>query len=167
MTTEQEIQNLEEQVANLEAMVKNLASGYASTQINRIQMSTDTAAKWEKANRACKPGELIVVIKANGHVAIKMNRETTDALYNDIPVLWDEDVASTLANAMTDAKAAAETAKQSADSATESVTKTEAAAKSINDKTLLTTIDGLIIKLNAQDSGIDITAATKEENTNG
>lgn len=56
MTTEQEIQNLEEQVANLEAMVKNLASGYASTQINRIQMSTDTAAKWEKTNRACKPG---------------------------------------------------------------------------------------------------------------
>lgn len=108
-----------------------------------------------------------MVIKANGHVAIKMNRETTDALYNDIPVLWDEDVASTLASAMTDAKAAAETAKQSAASATESVTKTEAAAKSINDKTLLTTIDGLIIKLNARDNGVDITTATKEENTNG
>lgn len=132
--------------------------------LNRIQLSGDTAAEWEKNNPSCLPRELIVVEKANGHVCIKMNRTQYARPYNDLPILWDEDVAERLENDLAESQKAASNAKQSETTAKEYAKNAADTLTEVNGKAAaIMECTGFKFVLNAADGGIDIVQAETEE----
>lgn len=135
----------------------------------RIQFSGDTAANFEKYNPACRPYEPIAVRKANGHICVKMNCTAEDMPYNDIPIIWDQDVAERLESDLAESRKAASDAKQSETTAKEYAKTAADALTEVNGKAAaIMECTGFKFVLNAADGGIDIvTAETKEENANG
>lgn len=132
--------------------------------LNRIQLSGDTAAEWEKNNPSCLPRELIVVEKANGHVCIKMNRTQYARPYSDLPVLWDEDVAERLESDLSESQKAASNAKQSETTAKEYAKNAADAVTAVGEKAAaIMECHGFDFVLNANDGGIDIVPKESEE----
>lgn len=131
---------------------------------NRIQLSGDTAAEWEKNNPACLPRELIVVEKPNGHVCIKMNRTQYARPYSELPVLWDEDVAERLESDLSESQKAVSDAKQSETNAKEYAKNAADSAAAVSEKAAaIMECTGFKYVLNANDGGIDIVDADEEE----
>lgn len=132
----------------------------------RIQISGDTAANFEKYNPSCRPRELIAVIKPNGHICIKMNRTTEDQLYNELPILWDEDVAAKLESDLSDSQAAATAAQQSAASAKSYSDNAATALNEINAKEVaIMQCEGFQLVLNADGSVKAVTADSEDSST--
>lgn len=132
--------------------------------LNRIQLSGDTAAEWEKHNPSCLPRELIVVEKPNGHVCIKMNRTQYARPYSDLPVLWDEDVAERLESDLSESQKAAANAKQSETTAKEYAQNAADAVTAVEEKAAaIMECHGFDFVLNANDGGIDIVPKESEE----
>lgn len=131
---------------------------------NRIQLSGDTAAEWEENNPACLPRELIVVEKANGHICIKMNRTQYARPYNELPVLWDEDVAERLESDLSESQKAASDAKQSETNAKEYAKNAADAVTAVGEKAAaIMECHGFDFVINASDGGIDIVPKETEE----
>lgn len=133
----------------------------------RIQFSGDTAANFEKYNPACRPYEPIAVRKANGHVCVKMNCTDTDKPYNEIPVIWDQDVAERLESDLSESQKAASDAKQSETNAKEYAKDAAGAVDRINAKELLCTVEGMFLRLDVKTGRVQIGAQIGEEGENG
>lgn len=130
----------------------------------RIQFSGDTAANFEKYNPACRPYEPIAVQKANGHICVKMNCTANDMLYNDIPVIWDQDVAERLESDLSESQKAAANAKQSETTAKEYAKNAADAVTAVEGKaTAIMECHGFDFVINANDGGIDIVPKETEE----
>lgn len=130
----------------------------------RIQFSGDTAANFEKYNPACRPYEPIAVRKANGHICVKMNCTANDMPYNDIPVIWDQDVAERLESDLSESQKAAANAKQSETTAKEYAKNAADAVTAVGEKAAaIMECHGFDFVLNANDGGIDIVPKESEE----
>lgn len=132
------------------------AGGYS-----RIQHSIGTAADWEKYNPAIRPGELAVVIKADGNVAVKINKATSDMKYKDIPVIWDQGVAAQLQTNLADTQKAASAATDAKNAAQDYAQRAEATANSIKEKEILAITDSVQLAVNTEDGGLDIIVTTE------
>lgn len=132
------------------------AGGYS-----RIQHSIGIAADWEKYNPAIRPGELAVVIKADGNVAVKINKTTSDMKYKDIPVIWDQGVAAQLQTNLADAQKAASAATDAKSAAQAYAQRAEATANSIKEKEILAITDSVQLAVNTEDGGLDIIVTTE------
>ena len=130
----------------------------------RIQLSGDTAANFEKYNPVCRPHEPIAVIKANGHICVKMNCTDTDKPYNEIPIIWDQDVAERLESDLSESQKAASNAKQSETTAKEYAKSAADTLTEVNGKAAaIMECHGFDFVLNANDGGIDIVPKESEE----
>lgn len=130
----------------------------------RIQFSGDTAAHFEKYNPACRPYEPIAVRKANGHICVKMNCTADDMLYNDIPIIWDQDVAERLESDLSESQKAAANAKQSETTAKEYAKNAADAVTAVGEKAAaIMECHGFDFVINANDGGIDIVPKESEE----
>lgn len=130
----------------------------------RIQFSGDTAANFEKYNPACRPYEPIAVRKANGHVCVKMNCTANDMPYNDIPIIWDQDVAERLESDLSESQKAAANAKQSETTAKEYAKNVADAVTAVGEKAAaIMECHGFDFVINANDGGIDIVPKESEE----
>lgn len=130
----------------------------------RIQFSGDTAANFEKYNPACRPYEPIAVRKANGHICVKMNCTANDMPYNDIPVIWDQDVAERLESDLSESQKAAANAKQSETTAKEYAKNAADAVTAVEEKAAaIMECHGFDFVINANDGGIDIVPKESEE----
>lgn len=130
----------------------------------RIQFSGDTAANFEKYNPACRPYEPIAVRKANGHVCVKMNCTANDMPYNDIPIIWDQDVAERLESDLSESQKAAANAKQSETTAKEYAKNAADAVTAVGEKAAaIMECHGFDFVINANDGGIDIVPKESEE----
>nr|DAM14920.1 MAG TPA: hypothetical protein [Caudoviricetes sp.] len=130
----------------------------------RIQFSGDAAANFEKYNPACRPYEPIAVRKANGHVCVKMNCTANDMPYNDIPIIWDQDVAERLESDLSESQKAAANAKQSETTAKEYAKNAADAVTAVGEKAAaIMECHGFDFVINANDSGIDIVPKESEE----
>ena len=130
----------------------------------RIQFSGDTAAEFEKYNPACRPNEPIAVRKANGHICVKMNCTDTDKPYNEIPTIWDQDVAERLESDLSESQKAASDAKQSETNAKEYAQNAADAVTAVGEKAAaIMECHGFDFVINASDGGIDIVPKETEE----
>lgn len=130
----------------------------------RIQFSGDTAANFEKYNPACRPYEPIAVRKANGHICVKMNCTAEDMPYNDIPIIWDQDVAERLESDLSESQKAAANAKQSETTAKEYAKNAADAVTAVGEKAAaIMECHGFDFVINANDGGIDIVPKESEE----
>lgn len=130
----------------------------------RIQFSGDTATNFEKYNPACRPYEPIAVRKANGHICVKMNCTAEDMPYNDIPIIWDQDVAERLESDLSESQKAAANAKQSETTAKEYAKNAADAVTAVGEKAAaIMECHGFDFVINANDGGIDIVPKESEE----
>lgn len=130
----------------------------------RIQFSGDTAANFEKYNPACRPYEPIAARKANGHICVKMNCTAEDMPYNDIPIIWDQDVAERLESDLSESQKAAANAKQSETTAKEYAKNAADAVTAVGEKAAaIMECHGFDFVINANDGGIDIVPKESEE----
>lgn len=128
---------------------------------SRIQHSIGTAADWEKYNPAIRPGELAVVIKTDGNVAVKINKTMNDMKYEDIPTIWDQGVAAQLQNNLSDTQKAASAATDAKNAAQTYAQQAEATANNIKEKEILAITDSVQLAVNTEDGGLDIIVTTE------
>lgn len=128
---------------------------------SRIQHSIASAARWEKANPAIRPGELLFVKKPDGTTSVKVNTGDSDIAYNDIKTVWDEGVANQLQTNLTDTKAAANAAVDAKNAAQTYAQKAEAVANAIKEKGILAITDNVQLAINTEDGGLDIVVTTE------
>lgn len=130
----------------------------------RIQLSGDTAVNFEKYNPSCRPHEPIAVIKANGHICIKMNRTSEDQLYSEIATLWDEDVAARLESDLAESQAAATAAKQSETTAKEYAKNAADTLGKVNETaTAIMKCKGFNFVIDTEDGGINVVPVEETE----
>lgn len=128
---------------------------------SRIQHSIASAARWEKANPAIRPGELLFVKKPDGTTSVKVNTSDSDAPYEDIKTVWDEGVANQLQTNLADTKAAANAAVDAKNSAQVYAQQAEATANAIKEKEILAITDSVSLAINTEDGGLDIVITTE------
>lgn len=128
---------------------------------SRIQHSIASAARWEKANPAIRPGELLFVKKPDGTTSVKVNTSDSDTPYEDIQTVWDEGVANQLQTNLADTKAAANAAVDAKNSAQVYAQQAEATANAIKEKEIIAITDSVSLAINTEDGGLDIVITTE------
>jgi hypothetical protein len=128
---------------------------------SRIQHSIASAARWEKANPAVRPGEMLFVKKPDGTTSVKVNTGDSDTAYENIQTVWDEGVANQLRTNLADTKAAASAAVDAKNAAQVYAQQAEATAKAIKEKEILAITDNVSLAINTEDGGLDVIVTTE------